>query len=286
MSRLNLLSVLSKDEEVIADIHKFFDIDAINQSIKVNLKNKPIPTKLNKSTVGSCFDYYFKFLLWEYLDSNKNYNVSIGDWGIPMFHAVNPDYKLISPIEVFVRETFQELDEVMSSDLEDKYEILAWIAHDLSYLKASRYRQIELPEISAEMQYELTQLGNLIDFTDFNINAEDKVLLTPKLGAEFGRTFHPDIVISSTIIDIKTYGQAIVKEKDIIQLLCYLTLSDKSPVYSAYSPEDNQITNDFGIYFSRHGYYWQANLKTLLDDKNITYLFKMLYEKLRNSPQY
>ncbi len=286
MSRPNLLSILSKDEDIIADINRFFDIDAINQSIKVNLKNKPVSTKLNKSTVGSCFDYYFKFLLWEYLDSIKHYNVSVGDWCIPMFYAINPDYKITTSNEEFVREAFEELDEVISSNLEDKYAILAWIAHDFSYLKAARYKQIELPEISAEMQYELTQLGNLINFMDFNIKAEDKVLLTPKLRADFGRTFHPDIVIGSTIIDIKTYDKAVIKKKDIIQLLCYLAISDKSPVYSAYSPEDNQITNDFGIYFSRHGYYWQANLKTLLSDKNIIYLFKMLYKKLRDSPQY
>ncbi len=270
---------LFNDSELLELVELSFDLKSINRLIKDQTQNAPVKTKLSKSIIGSCFDYYFKLLLWDYLYEIKNCNYEFNDWGIRYFEWLNPDrgwyfdpgYLNNELIDTF-RETFRILEDIESFNNSSKFQKYADISQTLSYLRACAYpnRHYQtIPSPSPEISDELIRLGDLIDFEKFDISQDTRVLFYPILSSDrIGFRLFPDLFLDSTVIDIKTYDEPRIQPRDLIQVLSYLVISKNGLIN--YHFQEEPVTrvidvisppiSDIGFYFSRHGYYWKANL--------------------------
>ena len=281
---MDLLKDLYKDKEVVEEVKKYFKVKKINQLIKSQAQLLVPNTNNNISTIGSCFDIYFKFLFWDYLISTSNNAFEVGDWDVSeyLFRPINDRLLYASKqAKICTKETFKNLEEAINSDDSSKYENLANLSQTVSYLKAWRHRRyVEIPEPSPEITSELIQLGNLINFDELNTSELDKIYINPKLLLRY-QAFIPDILIGRTLMDIKTKYEPIINLNDIIQILCYFSLCQE-PRSNFYLNFDATSIDSIGFYFSRHGFYWKPNLTNYINKNELKSLVELLNYNIKH----
>ena len=281
------LEHLYSDKEVVEEVRIYFNVKEINQLIKSQAQPSLPRTNNSPQIIGTCFDIYFKFLLWDYLNKIGHHTFEVGDlddWGISfeLQYSLNdstlPDRKQATACTT---KTFKELDKVINSDKSSKYENLANLSQTMSYLKAWRHRRyVEMPEPSPEITSELIQLGILINFDELNISKLDKVYINPKSLIDY-KAFIPDILIGSTLVDIKTKYEPKLNLNDVIQILCYFSLCQE-PRSNFYLNFDATSIDSIGFYFSRHGFYWKPNLTDYINKNELKSLVELLNYNIKH----
>lgn len=273
---MDLLKDLYKDKEVVEEVKKYFKVKEINQLIKSQAQLLVPSTNNNISTIGSCFDIYFKFLFWDYLISTGNNAFEVGDWDVSEYLFRSIDDRLLyasKQAKICTKETFKNLEKAINSDEISKYENLANLSQTISYLKAWRHKgYIEIPKPQPEITAELIQLGTLINPDNFSLSNQRKIFLNPSL-SDYGSSFIPDIVIGNTVVDVKVKN--LLEEKDIIQILCYYSIY-QGFVSGSETQSENINIDGIGFYLARHGFYWQPNFAEYLNKSQLKELVKML----------
>ena len=283
---MDLLKDLYKDEEVVEEVKKYFKVKEINQLIKSQAQLLVPNTNNNNSTIGSCFDIYFKFLFWDYLISTSNNAFEVGDWDVSeyLFRPINDRLLYASKqAKICTKETFKNLEEAINSDDSSKYENLANLSQTISYLKAWRHKgYIEIPKPQPEITVELIQLGSLFNSDNFSLSNQSKVFLNPSL-SDYGSSFIPDIVFGYTVIDVKVKN--LLEEKDIIQILCYYSIYQELASGSETQSENINI-DSIGFYLARHGFYWKPNLTDYINKNELKSLVELLNYNIKHYKHY
>jgi hypothetical protein len=125
---------------------------------------------------------------------------------------------------------------------------------------------------------DMTALASLIDEKTFT--TKEACVLNPEFGAASSLVggADADLLISDTLIEIKTVTNLFIKPEYFQQLMGYYCLSRIEGV---------PIIRNIGIYFSRHGVLWTAPIENIVDESTLPALLAWFTERaeaLRMTP--
>ena len=276
----------------IKEVKDFLDENFIYPKVKIKAELLAPPLTKNYALIGTAFDYLVRFYVQRI---NKNTCIE-GRWACEIsieklermgsnVFLLNDDYSPIDHLPLLnkakqIVEKAKKLKEIYLKTgvfTDELLKISLLLAKLDSIYRAGIHVLRSLVKDFEYVDYnDILDLRNLVSLLrpEF-FTKKDICILNP----EFGRASDlvggadADLIIDSTLIDIKTVKNAQLKREYFRQLLGYYMLSNMDRINGKIDLE----TNKLGIYFSRHAYLLTIDVEKIMKDKPI----KKIVEEFR-----
>jgi hypothetical protein len=250
---MSLTSFLKDDGELRILIDETFE----KPEAEIEAERLAEPQTTNYSLIGTAFDYVLRFKLEKHYDS-----VDSKPWvahnGVSLAYLTDMTDDLSSEQsleDILTNAERIHQDYLETGEVTDELLVATLDLARLDWIYRSMKLSDEFGEANESDIKDLRRLYEIVPENEFL--GADTVLLNPTFGSasKLVGGADADIVLDSTLIDIKTVKEAKLKPEYWRQLVGYAILADIASDELEHMPEFTEV----GIYFSRHGTLWRTS---------------------------
>jgi len=250
---MSLTSFLKDDGELRILIDETFE----KPETEIGAERVAEPQTTNYALIGTAFDYVLRFKLERHYD-NVDSKPWVAHQGVAVAQLTDMANDL-SP-ELSLEDVLSDAERLHQDYLETGELTDELLAATLDLARLDRiYRDMSLSDEFGEAnESDIKDLRRLYEIVPENeFLGADTVLLNPVFGSasKLVGGADADLVLDSSLIDIKTVKEAKLKAGYWRQLVGYAILADIASDELEHMPEFTEL----GIYFSRHGKLWRTS---------------------------